>query len=186
MFTVSETRKAYRQLIKFVLSHKRSISLDKAEIEDLYIHLECAYLYNYKWPTSFKSFVQDIPERCSFIAAKEGVLSVVKELVQVQEDYFVGPDYSRMKGYGQVLFEKSMINAAIHGAIIGHQKEVLDFLIGLPPRRCITKVRDLEISVDTIKKSYMRGYDMIDYVLQLDHPIGDLLFDAIEKLQHSV
>ena len=182
MFTVSETRKAYRQLIKFILRHKHSISLDKAEIEELYLHLECAYLYGDKWPTSFKKFVEDIPERCSFVAAKDGVLSVVKELVQVQEDYFVGPDYSRMKGYGQVLFEKRMINAAICGAIVGHQKEVLDFLIGLPPRRITTKVHDLEISVDVIKKSYLRGYDMIDYVLQLDHPIGDLLFDTIAKL----
>jgi len=181
MFTVSETRKAYRQLIRFVKGLKHKNHLDATEIQDLYFHLECGYLYNDRWPVHFKMFVDEIPYRTSFVTAKEGVICVVKELVQLQEDYFVGPDYSRMKGYGQVLFEKRMINAAICGAIVGHQKEVIDYLISLPPRRITTKVDDLEIGVDVIRKSYEKGYDMIDYILQLDHPVGDVLMNAIEN-----
>lgn len=127
------------------------------------------------------TFQASIGERIAFLAGTLGMEDIIQLISQLQTDIFLGYDCSNMKGMRQALFTKSIINAGIQGAIVGHQKAALDVLlvalVVLKPR-ITTIIGELTIPRVVVERSFQKGYDMIDHILQLDHPIGDLMLDA--------
>lgn len=197
---ITEVYKRYRHLVRYIRylgQYHRAIRPDCIDYESirerLYTLFSAAYsellevtgYADYSNPSrKYRRALQfraSIGERIAFLAGTLGMGDVAVLISELETDVFLGYDTSSMKGMRQALFTKAIINAGIQGAIVGHQKDALDVLLVKPSSRTpriTTVIEELSIPRVVIERSFQKGYDMIDHILQLDHPIGDLVLDA--------
>lgn len=121
--------------------------------------------------------------KLAYMSAKYGLVDAVYEIINLDLNHFYGPDMSRMKGMRDTVYRKQAINASIHGAMVGNQKDLLIWLLCIPEQRIKTPIADLEIPYKLIEKILKRkeGVLVLDYVMCLNHPIRHLTLNTMTK-----